>query len=56
MKAELTAEGRYWTICPEVPGANSQGETMEEATESVKGAIQLIFEDRSSSQYQEIID
>jgi hypothetical protein len=37
MKAEFTAiieaapEGGYWAICPEVPGANGQGETIEEA-------------------------
>jgi predicted RNase H-like HicB family nuclease len=36
MKAEFTAiieaapEGGYWAICPEVPGANGQGETIEE--------------------------
>lgn len=52
MKAELTAiieaatEGGYWAICPEIPGANGQGETIEEAKESLKNAIQLIFEDR----------
>jgi predicted RNase H-like HicB family nuclease len=52
MKAELTAiieaatEGGYWAICPEVPGANGQGETIEEAKESLKSAIQLILEDR----------
>ena len=51
MKAELTAiieaaaEGGYWAICPEIPGANGQGETIEEAKESLKNAIQLIFED-----------
>ncbi len=52
MKAELTAiieeatEGGYWAICPEIPGANGQGETIEEAKESLTNAIQLIFEDR----------
>lgn len=52
MKAELTAiietaaEGGYWAVCPEIPGANGQGETIEEAKESLKNAIQLIFEDR----------
>ena len=52
MKAELTAiieaatEGGYWAICPEIPGANGQGETIEEAKDSLKDAIQLIFEDR----------
>jgi len=52
MKAELTAiiepadEGGYWAICPEVPGANGQGETIEETKLSLKEAIELIFEDR----------
>jgi predicted RNase H-like HicB family nuclease len=52
MKAELTAiieaatEGGYWAICPEIPGANGQGESIEAAKESLKSAIQLIFEDR----------
>ncbi len=52
MKAEFTAiieaapEGGYWAICPEVPGANGQGETIEEAKESLRQAIELILEDR----------
>ena len=52
MKGELTAiiekapEGGYWAICPEVPGANGQGETIEEAKESLKAAVALILEDR----------
>ena len=52
MKAEFTAiiesaeEGGYWAICPEVPGANGQGETVEEATASLKEAIELLLEDR----------
>lgn len=52
MKGEFTAiieaalEGGYWAICPEVPGANGQGETVEEAKQSLRDAIRLIFEDR----------
>ena len=52
MKGEFTAiieeapEGGYWAICPEVPGANGQGETIEEAKQSLRDAIRLIFEDR----------
>ena len=52
MKGEFTAiiesapEGGYWAICPEVPGANGQGETVEEAKDSLKRAIILILEDR----------
>jgi predicted RNase H-like HicB family nuclease len=52
MKAEFTAlieeapEGGYWAICPEISGANGQGESIEEAKESLRGAIELILEDR----------
>ena len=52
MKGELTAiiekspGGGYWAICPEVPGANGQGETVEEAKENLKEAVALILEDR----------
>jgi len=54
VKAEFTAiievapEGGYWAICPEVPGANGQGETIEETKNSLKEAIQLILEDRKA--------
>jgi predicted RNase H-like HicB family nuclease len=52
MKAEFTAiiekapEGGFWAICPEIPGANGQGETIEEAKNNLKEAIELILEDR----------
>ena len=52
MKAEFTAiietapEGGYWAICPEIPGANGQGETIEEAKENLREAIELILDDR----------
>ncbi len=52
MKGEFSAiietapEGGYWAICPEVPGANGQGETVEEAKESLRAAIRLVLEDR----------
>ena len=54
MKAEFTAiieeapEGGYWAICPEVPGANGQGETIDEAKTNLRDAIRLILEDRIS--------
>ncbi|NQT35888.1 MAG: type II toxin-antitoxin system HicB family antitoxin [Planctomycetes bacterium] len=37
-----------WLIayCPEIPGANGQGRTKEEAKKSLGEAIELIFEDR----------
>ena len=54
MKAEFTAiieaapEGGYWAICPEVAGANGQCETIEEAKDSLRQAIELILEDRKA--------
>jgi predicted RNase H-like HicB family nuclease len=52
VKAEFTAiieaapEGGYWAMCPEIPGVNGQGETVDEAKESLKAAIELLLEDR----------
>lgn len=39
-------EKYYIGYCPEVPGANGQGETIEECRENLKEAIQLILADR----------
>ena len=37
-----------WFIayCPEIPGANGQGKTVDECKESLADAIMLILEDR----------
>jgi predicted RNase H-like HicB family nuclease len=40
---EAAPEGGYWAICPEVPGANGQGETVKEAKDSLEEAIKLII-------------
>jgi len=32
--------------CPEIPGANGQGKTIEEAEQSLADAVDLILEDR----------
>jgi predicted RNase H-like HicB family nuclease len=54
MKAEFTAiiepapEGGFWAICPEVPGANGQGETIEDAKNNLSEAIELLLEDRKA--------
>ena len=51
MRNEFTAvvepDGE-WVVayCPEIPGANGQGKTKEEALESLSAAIALILEDR----------
>lgn len=51
MKHEFTAvfeqEGDSWiAYCPEIPGANGQGHSKEEARQSLADAISLILEDR----------
>jgi predicted RNase H-like HicB family nuclease len=52
MKWEFTAiieaapEGGFWAVCPEVPGANGQGDSVEEARASLREAIRLVLEDR----------
>jgi len=45
---EPAPEGGYWAICPEVPGANGQGEPIEETKNSLREAIQLILEERKA--------
>lgn len=51
MRNEFTAiieedEGWFIAYCPEIPGANGQGRTVEEARKSLAEAIALILEDR----------
>ncbi len=51
MRNEFTAiierdEGWYVAYCPEVPGANGQGRTLEECRVSLADAISLVLRDR----------
>lgn len=51
MRNEFTAivewgDGWYVAYCPEIPGANGQGLTKDEALSSLADAITLILEDR----------
>ena len=51
MPNEFTAiierDGKWYVAyCPEIPGANGQGRTKEEARENLADAIRLIVEDR----------
>ncbi len=52
MNGEFTAviepaeEGGFWAYCPEVPGANGQGESVEDAKKNLAAAIRLILKDR----------
>jgi predicted RNase H-like HicB family nuclease len=43
---ERASEGGYWAYCPEIPGANGQGETVEECRQNLREAIALILQDR----------
>ncbi len=43
---EPAPEGGYWAICPEFPGANGQGATIDEASANLRAAITLLIEDR----------
>ena len=51
MRNEFTAiiekdEDWFIAYCPEIPGANGQGRTKDEAKQSLAEAIELILEDR----------
>lgn len=36
----------FWGYCPEIPGANGQGKTIEECRKNLAEAISLILADR----------
>lgn len=45
--AVIECDGDWFVAyCPEIPGANGQGRTKEEARQSLADAIALILEDR----------
>jgi predicted RNase H-like HicB family nuclease len=51
MRNEFTAvferdDGWFIAYCPEIPGANGQGRSKEEARQSLADAIALILQDR----------
>ncbi len=51
MRNEFTAiiekDGEWYiAYCPEIPGANGQGRTREEAKKSLAEAIELILDER----------
>jgi predicted RNase H-like HicB family nuclease len=54
MRNEFTAvierDGEWYiAYCPEIPGANGQGRTIEECRASLADAIELILDDRRES-------
>jgi predicted RNase H-like HicB family nuclease len=52
---EPCPEGGYIAYIEEIPGINSQGETLEDAKENLTDAINLMFEQRRYLQKKEII-
>jgi predicted RNase H-like HicB family nuclease len=45
--AVVERDGKWFiAYCAEIPGANGQGRTKEEALESLSAAVALILEDR----------
>ena len=62
MKAEFTVviepapEGGFWAVCPEIAGASGQGETLAEAKESLKQAIELLLDDRRDDMFRGLPD
>ncbi len=41
---QLAAEGGYVAFVPELPGANTQGETLAEARTNLREAVALVLE------------
>jgi predicted RNase H-like HicB family nuclease len=58
LTAEIHREGEWFVaLCPEMPEANGQGRTQEEAVQSLREAILLLLADRradSLKQRQEL--
>ena len=57
MQNEFTAiieRGDEWFIayCPEIPGANGQGKTRDEARQNLAEAIALVLEDRRQGAFR----
>jgi predicted RNase H-like HicB family nuclease len=52
---EEAPEGGYVAWVEELPGANTQGETLEEARENLKEAIEMILEYNRERAEKEIV-
>ena len=44
----------YVAYCPEVPGANGQGRTKDEARKSLVDGISLVLEDRREDAFRDL--
>ena len=53
--AQIHREGKWFVaFSPEFPEANGQGETQDECIQSLKAAIDLLFEDRREDARQKL--
>lgn len=51
---EPVEDGWWMVTCPEIPGAVSQGRTIEEAREMIRDAVQLLNETRREEAEKEL--
>jgi predicted RNase H-like HicB family nuclease len=51
---EHTEDGWWVASVPEIPGAHSQGRTLEEAREMIKEAVKLLLEVRRDDAEREV--
>lgn len=51
---EKDADG-YYAYCPDLPGCQSQGDSLEEVTENIREAIELYLETLSNEEKQNFL-
>lgn len=49
-------EDGFYAYCPELPGCQSQGDTLAEATEHIKEAVELYLETLSEEEKQSLLN
>ncbi|MEN6379410.1 MAG: type II toxin-antitoxin system HicB family antitoxin [Methanofastidiosum sp.] len=52
---EMDEDGVYIVSCPQLKGCHSYGETIEEAMENIKEAIELCLEDQNPNDINKFI-
>lgn len=49
-------EDGFYAYCPELPGCQSQGDTLAEAAENIKEAVELYLETLSEEEKQSLLN
>ncbi|MEH2201418.1 type II toxin-antitoxin system HicB family antitoxin [Nostoc sp.] len=49
-------EDSYYAYSPELPGCQSQGDSLEEVTSNIKEAVEVYLETLSESEKQELLN